>query len=560
MILPERKVAAMPNAQLTEAGRVTVKRNPITGVLADRSLAAKNIIAVAAMAVVAVVVGGLGIYRTAEMSDDLDQMKAEHVDSLQQVAQLRGGIAEMFRGMLLFQIGTDAAGKKLGRDAVTAADANINDALGAYSRIAADSPARDQSLATFTEAVSNYRALRDTVLFQEPMAAGYTLPAPDRILAEFNSVEGAMNTAVADLQRLEDTEADALAKEAYDEFRRSRALMIASLIIGVLLAGAIALLVVRLIKQQLATVATALGAVADNNLTIPAEVRSRDELGRMAMAVNRAREGLRATVSSLTSGAHNLGASTQQLTGVTARIGESAREAAAQAGLVAGAAGDVSASVQSVAAGSDEMGASIREIAQNANDAAQVASSAVGVAQSTNDTVAKLGTSSAEIGDVVKVITAIAEQTNLLALNATIEAARAGDAGKGFAVVASEVKDLAQETARATEDISRRVETIQADTSSAVEAIGEISQIIQRINDYQVTIASAVEEQTATTAEMSRSIGEAAGGSSTIATNINGVAHSAEQTSSTLVEADAAVSQLNGLAEELRLVAERFRV
>jgi methyl-accepting chemotaxis protein len=206
------------------------------------------------------------------------------------------------------------------------------------------------------------------------------------------------------------------------------------------------------------------------------------------------------------------------------------------------------------------MGASIREIAQNANDAAQVASSAVGVAQSTNDTVAKLGTSSAEIGDVVKVITAIAEQTNLLALNATIEAARAGDAGKGFAVVASEVKDLAQETARATEDISRRVETIQADTSSAVEAIGEISQIIQRINDYQVTIASAVEEQTATTAEMSRSIGEAAGGSSTIATNINGVAHSAEQTSSTLVEADAAVSRLNGVAEELRMVAERFRV
>ncbi|MFI7539932.1 methyl-accepting chemotaxis protein [Actinoplanes sp. NPDC049599] len=550
----------MFHAQLNDAERVTVKRNPITGLLADRSLAVKNTVAVVAMAIVAVVIGGLGIYRTAEMSGDLDRMKVNHVDSLQQVAELRGGIAEMFRGMLLYQIGADAAGKKLGRDAVSAADVRIEAALGAYSRIAADSPAREQNLDTFSEAMKHYRALRDTVLFQEPMASGYTLPAPERLLAEFNSVEGAMNTAVADLQKLEDVEADALAKEAYNEFRKSRAIMIASLIIGMLLAGAIALLVVRLIKQQLATVATALGAVADNDLTIAAEVRSRDELGRMAMAVNRAREGLRATVSSLTSGAHNLGASTQQLTGVTARIGESAREAAAQAGLVAGAAGDVSASVQSVAAGSDEMGASIREIAQNANNAAQVASSAVGVAQSTNDTVAKLGTSSAEIGDVVKVITAIAEQTNLLALNATIEAARAGDAGKGFAVVASEVKDLAQETARATEDISRRVETIQADTSSAVEAIGEISQIIQRINDYQVTIASAVEEQTATTAEMSRSIGEAAEGSSTIATNINGVAHSAEQTSSTLVEADAAVSQLNGLAEDLRRVAERFRV
>ncbi|GAA3351051.1 hypothetical protein GCM10020358_79340 [Amorphoplanes nipponensis] len=550
----------MPSAQPNGPDRVTVKRSPITGVLADRSLAVKNVVAVVAMAVVAVVVGGLGIFRISEMRDDLTQMKTYHVDSLQQVAELRGGIAEMFRGMLLYQIGADAAGKKLGRDAVSAADTKIDSALSAYSAIAADSSARAGSLATFTEAVKHYRALRDTVLFQEPIAPGYTLPAPEKILSEFNSVEGAMNTAVADLQKLEDTEADTLAQEADDEFREARAIMIAALIGGVLLAAAIALLVLRLIKQQLATVVTALGAVADNNLTIAAEVRSRDELGLMAMAVNRARDGLRATVGSLTTGAHNLGASTQQLTGVTARIGESAREAAAQAGLVAAAAGDVSGSVQSVAAGSDEMGASIREIAQNANDAAQVASSAVGVAQSTNDTVAKLGTSSAEIGDVVKVITAIAEQTNLLALNATIEAARAGDAGKGFAVVASEVKDLAQETARATEDISRRVETIQADTSSAVEAIGEISQIIQRINDYQVTIASAVEEQTATTAEMSRSIGEAAEGSSTIATNINGVAHSAEQTSSTLVEADAAVSQLNGVAEELRVVAERFRV
>ncbi|WP_370321353.1 methyl-accepting chemotaxis protein, partial [Actinoplanes sp. ATCC 53533] len=534
--------------------------NPIAGLLADRSLAVKNVVAVAAMAIVAVVVGGLGIYRISEMSSDLARMKSEHVDSLQQITELRSGIADGLRGTLIYQNGADAAAKKQGRDAVTAADAKVDAALIAYESIAAESPARTKSLAAFTEAVNHFRALRDTILFQEPLAAGYTMPAMTEILGEFNSVEDAMNTSVADLQALENTEANTMAQEADNEFRKARAIMIAALIIGILLAGAIALLVVRLIKQQLATVATALSAVADNDLTIPAEVRSRDELGRMAMAVNRARDGLRVTVTSLTSGAHNLGASTLQLTGVTARIGESAREAAAQAGLVAAAAGDVSGSVQSVAAGSDEMGASIREIAQNANDAAQVASSAVGVAQSTNDTVAKLGTSSAEIGDVVKVITAIAGQTNLLALNATIEAARAGEMGKGFAVVASEVKDLAQETARATEDISRRVETIQADTSSAVDAIGEISQIIQRINDYQVTIASAVEEQTATTAEMSRSIGEAAEGSSTIATNINGVAHSAEQTSSTLVEADAAVSQLNGVAEELRLVAERFRV
>jgi methyl-accepting chemotaxis protein len=548
----------MPRTQ-ENAVEVTVTRNPVVGWLADRSLAMKNAVAVAAMALVAIVIGTLGMTRMAEMRDDVSEMKAHSVDSLQQVAELRGGIADMFRGMLLVNIGPDETVRKLGRDGVDAADAKIDAALASYRSIASE-PEHLQTVTAFTEAMARYRILRDTIVFREPPPAGFTLPQEDQILGEFQRTEDQMNGAVADLLQDADTEAEALAAEAADEYEQARTLMIVVLVLGVLLAAAIAYLVVRLIKQQLAGVSRALGAVADNNLAVPAEVRSRDELGRMAAAVNRARDGLRGTVSSLTSGASDLGSSTQALTGVTARIGESAREAAAQAGLVASAAGDVSGSVQTVAAGSEQMASSIREIAQNANDAAQVASSAVGVAQTTNDTVAKLGTSSAEIGDVVKVITAIAEQTNLLALNATIEAARAGEAGKGFAVVASEVKDLAQETAKATEDISRRVETIQADTSSAVAAIGEISQIIQRINDYQVTIASAVEEQTATTAEMSRSIAEAASGSSTIAVNINGVAQSAETTSSTLVEADAAVAQLSRLADELRGVANRFQV
>ncbi|WP_199515075.1 HAMP domain-containing methyl-accepting chemotaxis protein [Nucisporomicrobium flavum] len=542
------------------AVEVTVQRNPVTGWLADRGMTVKTVLPATAMALVAIIVGTLALSRMNEINEDIGDLKAKHVDSLQQVAELRGGIGDMFRGMLIWQISPPGPDKQQGKQDVRDADTKIDGALAAYGKIAADSPVRRKNLDAFTDAMGRYRTLRDTIVFQTPPPAGFTLPPPAQIGAAFQSVEDEMNGAVAALQKAEDTEADAITAESGEEFRNARRYVIVALIAGILLAAAIGMLVARLIRQQLASVAHALGAVADGDLTVPAEVRSRDELGRMAVAVNRARDGLRGTVAQLTGGAQELGASAQQLTGVTGRIGESAREAAAQAGLVAGAAGDVSASVQTVAAGSDEMGASIREIAQNANDAAQVAAGAVGVAQNTNETVAKLGASSAEIGDVVKVITAIAEQTNLLALNATIEAARAGEAGKGFAVVASEVKDLAQETAKATEDISRRVETIQADTSSAVAAIGEISQIIQRINDYQVTIASAVEEQTATTGEMSRSITEAAGGSSTIAANINGVARSAEATTSTLAEADAAVAQLNRVADELRTVAERFRV
>ncbi|MCW2566129.1 MAG: chemotaxis sensory transducer, partial [Mycobacterium sp.] len=167
--------------------------------------------------------------------------------------------------------------------------------------------------------------------------------------------------------------------------------------------------------------------------------------------------------------------------------------------------------------------------------------------------------SSTEIADVVKLITSIAEQTNLLALNATIEAARAGEAGKGFAVVATEVKELAQETARATEDIARRVQAIQGDTAGAVEAIAEISTIIGRINDYQLTIASAVEEQSATTNEMNRNVAEAATGAEEIAQNITGVASAAEVTTEGVAQSQQAVGELARMSSELQSAVSRFR-
>src|SRR5690606_38759150 len=223
------------------------------------------------------------------------------------------------------------------------------------------------------------------------------------------------------------------------------------------------------------------------------------ELGSMAAAVNQATQALREALRSVASGVRTLTASVGRMNAVSEKITGSVGETSSQAELVTAAAAEVSRNVQAVAAGSEQMSSSIREIARNASEAAQFATEAVQAAETTNQTVAKLGESSAEIGNVVRMITAIAEQTNLLALNATIEAARAGEAGKGFAVVAGEVKDLAQETARATEDITRRVEAIQSDTAGAVAAIREIGQVITRINEYQLTIASAVEEQTATT-------------------------------------------------------------
>jgi len=249
--------------------------------------------------------------------------------------------------------------------------------------------------------------------------------------------------------------------------------------------------------------------------------------------------------------AETVTSSSQNMMVIAQQMTASADTSASQARQVATAAEEVNRSVQSVATGTAEMAASIKEIARNAMDAAKVAGRAVEVAESTTGRINKLGESSKDIGQVIKVITGIAQQTNLLALNATIEAARAGDAGKGFAVVANEVKELAKETARATEDISRKIEAIQGDTERAVDAIGNISTIVQKISEIQSAIASSVEEQQVTTNDIARSIGDASRGAQEIATNIAGVAEATKQAATGAASTQSSASDLQNLAMEL---------
>jgi methyl-accepting chemotaxis protein len=279
----------------------------------------------------------------------------------------------------------------------------------------------------------------------------------------------------------------------------------------------------------------------------------------MGRALDAAMQRLRELVSTINDSAGSLAAASEQMNGVATQIAASAEETSAQAQTVSAAAEQISRSVVTVSAGSEEMGASIGEISQNAAEAVRVAGDAVSLATSTSTTMNKLGESSAEIGKVMGVITAIAEQTNLLALNATIEAARAGELGKGFAVVASEVKDLAQETGRATEDISRRIEAIQADTNGAIAAIEDISRVIAQISDFQTTIASAVEEQTTTTAEMNRSVSEVSTGTNEIAQNITGVADAARITSEGVTQSQQATADLARMSNELTSLVATFR-
>jgi methyl-accepting chemotaxis protein len=302
-------------------------------------------------------------------------------------------------------------------------------------------------------------------------------------------------------------------------------------------------------------------AIAGGDLTRDdLEVVSEDELGELTKAINRMHTNLKHIILAIADNAQQVAMASSQMSATSHRITANSEQTSTQANAVSQATQLVSQNLQSVSTGAGEMSTTIQDIASNAHAAADVASNAVATAQAANVAVGKLGQSSAEIGEVIKVITSIAQQTNLLALNATIEAARAGEAGKGFAVVANEVKELAKQTSKATEDISRKITAIQTDTKGAVGAIGSISDVIRQVSDISGTIATAVEEQSATTNEMTRNVGDAAKGSEEITRNIEGVAQAARGTSTGAQELQKSGNELAEMAAQLRTLVEQFKI
>jgi methyl-accepting chemotaxis protein len=530
----------------------------VTRWFADRRVATKILAATSVLAAAILVVGAVGI------------------TSIRAVTDAGNRVVALQTGLVAHRATVHQDQLKARLIAAQVAAADTPDQLKAWQQKSTDNDAElDQSIAqmhregaervipawpAFLKDFAAWRAYRDTtlmplaVLTDKEDTGGYAKAALGDSQDLIDIYLDRLDTAAAQLDARARREQAAADADASDAVRQLVVVGLAGLLLGL----GLALYVARLIVGPLGKVSDVLNRLAAGDVTGHVDVDSRDELGTMATALNTASASLRRTVTAMAENAEALGAAAGQLSTTSNDMAAAAGDASSQAGVVAVAAEQVSANVQTVAAGTEQMGASIREIAQSAADAARVAAQAVTFAARTTDTVTKLGVSSQEIGDVLKTITTIAGQTNLLALNATIEAARAGDAGRGFAVVAGEVKELAQETAKATEDIARRIEAIQADTSGAVTAIGEISQVVDQINDYQTTIAAAVEEQTATTNEMARYVADAATGSTDIAANIVGVANAADTTSGGVQQTQRSAADLARMSSELQTLVAAF--
>jgi PAS domain S-box-containing protein len=349
-------------------------------------------------------------------------------------------------------------------------------------------------------------------------------------------------------------------------------------------------------ELEVERVSSVLSAVANGDLTQEYDVAKADEdtsetfntFSQIATAVNSMTKNLHDVFTNLTRNAGQLASTSTQLSATATQLASGAEETSTQSNTVAAAAEEMSTNMKNMAGATEQMTgnvgsvvtavneltASIGEIAKTAEQAARIADTASTLTKNSNETIGQLGTAAEEIGKVIEVIQDIAEQTNLLALNATIEAARAGEAGKGFAVVATEVKELARQTAGATEDIRNRIQHIQGSTGEAVRSIGEVGEAIRQVNQTSATIASAVEEQSVIAKQISGRVNETADAVSTVssgvvesasacgevAKNITGVNEASRQTAEGASQTETVATDLSKISEQLREVVSHFHL
>jgi methyl-accepting chemotaxis protein len=501
-------------------------------------------------------VGGTGLIELANSRQRLEAMYDDSTRAIGWLGEVRGDVhaaRALAPSLILHSQLTDTA-EVLAQ--IKRLDEDVDAAWARYS--ATDGTGRETERAALAKSLAEYRQIRDTQL----VPAAEANDAAAYLKIQSDSIEPLTGTITIILDALgakEDAVAHAAMTDAETAANRAQWIVTGLIVVALLLAVALVLLLSRGLARPLGQTVVVLEGLAEGRLDQRLTVGGRDEVGRMAEALNTALDRLTTALRGAGDNVGALGTSARQLTDVAGQMNDSAQRSAKRADAVAHATGTISENIATVAAGADEIGFSIAEIARSTSDAAGVAARAATLSADASATLHNLRESSAEIASVVKIITNVAAQTNLLALNATIEAARAGDAGRGFAVVAGEVKQLAQETAKATQHITARVGAIQTDSGAAVAAIAEISAVIDQVNATQTAIAAAVEEQTATTTEMGRNVNEVADSTHGITTNVDDVARAAAATTAAAGHTARAADDLARIARDLESNLATFR-
>ena len=510
------------------------------------------------VSVVASLVGLLGVTSVNANVVTLDQHVAKPLTAF---ALLRDGEGDSRVNVSAYVLAGSAHDRAAVAKDMQTSDQAVRDSVSGYLATHGDSSDdRARLMGVFAAKFEAWKQVRDTVV--RPAAdAGRTTQALAAVSGPLAAADEAMSAPLDTLFTDEQAAADATARQAAAEYSGVRLKLALVVILGIIAAIAGAWWLTRRILATIAVVREALDRLTQGDLGWRAPVRrGGDELTQMIGAAGDAADGMRAVVVRVVESVKTLNNSVSRLGNSSGLMESAASLVSAQADGASVEVGQVNSNVQTVAAGAQEMTATIREIAGTAQEAARVAQSAVETAGTADDQARRLGQSSTEIMAIVKTITSIAEQTNLLALNATIEAARAGEAGKGFAVVAGEVKELANETARATDDINRRVQAILGDTDGVVGAIGEIRSVIDRINELQTTVAGAVEEQSVTTEEISRNVHQAADASDRIAERIGALAAATQGTTDGVHASRTSTDELTAVAHELEEAVHSFRL
>ncbi|MFN8075021.1 MAG: methyl-accepting chemotaxis protein [Kineosporiaceae bacterium] len=506
-----------------------------------------------------VVVAGVGVGVVATLAlSSIDEAGTAIYDEglvpVVQLAKVRADMKDLRIAILNYVVSTAPEAKATQKaniaKAETAFDADL-DAYRSHSVDAAGVADLEGAWGAYRSAVPDLLALGDAKDFPAYAALRDRTAVP---------ASKAADAALLALTERQSQAAAARRDAAHHRFRTGRAWLLVLCSGLALLAGVGGVLVARGVLRPLASVRDALARVSSGDLTARAPVHWRDELAELATSVNTTVASIATIVSDVSATTSTLTDASSELTSLAADLDATADTAAQRADAAAGAVNEVHTAVRTMAVSTDQLDTAVAEIARSATEASRVAGEAVDAVGTATAGIAALRDSSEEIGDVLRLITSIAEQTNLLALNATIESARAGEAGRGFAVVANEVKELAQETGRATSDIGSRIETIQRDARAAIDAVEAIAAVIGRITEHQQVIAAAVEEQASTTRSLSSEVGETSQRSEVIAGHVADVAATAERTRATVQQARSRSEDLAVTAASLRLSVSGFRL